>query len=361
MTLIHNATSLPNGTLLACTWNYEITELLYSYIGMEAYAYKTDALLGPGINIHRMPLCGRNFEYLSEDPYLTGIIARAMCSGLSKSGVTATVKHFATNNQETKRGVVNTLISERALREIYLKPFKMVLDDKKTLMLMTAYNRLNGTYCVSHYALNTALLREEWGFDGLVMSDWFTKTHMNGTEACEDREYPVIAQNDVYMVNNNAIVAADGILRAVENNKITIGQLQRNAVNICKVIMSTPTFERYIHGEDTGGIGEMNVSKMILCERHDNIKQNEAYCVNVEKTDNYAIKINYKSDKPELMQITVRVLVNGMFLAAFVVNGTGGAVKDDVLAAFLLKGENKLEFDYVEENIVINNIELFKK
>ena len=105
----------------------------------------------------------------------------------------------------------------------------------------------------------------------------------------------------------------------------------------------------------------MNVSEMSLCEALQDIKANEPYYVNVDITDNYAIKINYKSDKPELMQITVRVLVNGMFLAAFVVNGTDGVVKDDVLAAFLLKGENKLEFDYVEENIVINKIELYKK
>ncbi|MGN0163585.1 MAG: glycoside hydrolase family 3 protein [Candidatus Ornithomonoglobus sp.] len=238
------ATLCPNGTLMACTWNPELARLLYSYEGMEIYSHDVDSLLGPGMNIHRFPLCGRNFEYFSEDPYLTGIMAGAMCEGMQQSGISGTIKHFATNNQEWRRHFVNTLCSERALREIYLKPFEMVIRGKKTKMVMTAYNKLNGTYCSASYDLNTRLLREEWGYDGLVMTDWWANSCVENGEVSQNRAKHISAQNDVFMVNADVEATAAKIMDRLHNGEITTAQLQRNAINILNTIMSTPTFER---------------------------------------------------------------------------------------------------------------------
>ncbi|MGN0182790.1 MAG: glycoside hydrolase family 3 protein [Candidatus Ornithomonoglobus sp.] len=238
------ATLCPNGTLMACTWNPELARLLYSYEGMEVYSHDVDSLLGPGMNIHRFPLCGRNFEYFSEDPYLTGIMAGAMCEGMQESGISGTIKHFATNNQEWRRNFVNTLCSERALREIYLKPFEMVIRGKKTKMVMTAYNKLNGTYCSASYDLNTRLLREEWGYDGLVMTDWWANSSVENGEVSQNRAKHIAAQNDVFMVNADVEATAAKIMDRLHNGEITTAQMQRNAVNILNTIMSTPTFEK---------------------------------------------------------------------------------------------------------------------
>ena len=159
--------------------------------------------------------------------------------GLKNAGISATIKHFAVNNKELNRGKVNTIVSERALREIYLKAFEIIVKDNNIKMLMTAYNQLNGAFCSANYELNTTVLRDEWRYDGLVMSDWWAKTCFKDGDAAADRYPQIDAQNDVYMVNADSEKTAAEIMQALSDGKISRSELLRNAVNILNVIMTT--------------------------------------------------------------------------------------------------------------------------
>lgn len=349
-----SATSLPNGTLLACTWNEELVNTLYVWEGMEAYAHKVDALLGPGINVHRFPLCGRNFEYLSEDPYLTGKIGAAMCTGLKSAGVTATVKHFAVNNREHRRFEFDAVISERALREIYLKPFEMAIQTGTVSMVMTAYNQINGVFCSGNYDLVTGILREEWGYQGIVMTDWWTNTcyGANGKEE-KCREYPIHAQTDLYMVNDDAEKAAVSVLYAVRSGLLSRAELQRVAMNICRVIIQTPNFERFIvNGNTFIGFMPTQSDFQELCSIED-IKPNEQVSVNLIETGQreYVADIAYVSNKSELMQIPVKVKVSGGIETLFMVTGTNGKVCSMTKSIKFYKQESKLCLDYEPQNV----------
>lgn len=250
------AFSLPNGTLMACTFNLPLIETLYSYTGMEMAANGVDNLLGPGMNIHRNPLNGRNFEYFSEDPFLTGKMAAAMLRGLKRAGVTGTLKHFAANNQETKRHDCDSVVSERALREIYLKGFEIAVREGQADSVMTTYGSLNGVWTAGRFELNTSILRGEWGFDGIVMTDWWAKVSRQGHSdeaARNDLASMARAQNDVYMVCEEADknLSGDNTLAELQSGGLTRGELQRNAMNICRHIMSLPAFRRR-SGEESG-------------------------------------------------------------------------------------------------------------
>ena len=176
------AFSLPNGTLCGCSFNRELNTRLYALLGLEMTANKVEVLLGPGMNIHRHPLNGRNFEYFSEDPYLTGSIATAQLEGLKSSGVSGTIKHFCGNNQEYHRHTMDSVISQRALREIYLKGFEIAVKSGYADSVMTTYGLVNGLYTAGSYDLNTTILRNEWGFTGVVMTDWWASINRRGME-----------------------------------------------------------------------------------------------------------------------------------------------------------------------------------
>lgn len=269
------AFAMPNGACLASGWNLELMEELYNWEGLELRKNKIDVLLGPGMNLHRHPLNGRNFEYFSEDPYVTGKFASAALKGMHKYGVTGTIKHFALNTQETGRHTVEHVASARAIREIYLKGFEMAVKEAGAHAVMTTYGSVNGYYTSSSYDLVTRILRDEWGFDGIVMTDWWAKGGKSYHGNNSDMAAIVRAQNDLYMVTSSAQDNSnkDNLKEALESGAVTREELQRCAANICKFIMEKPVFNRYIDRdndidkqlESEADDEELAYDKMLLC------------------------------------------------------------------------------------------------
>lgn len=236
------AFSLPNGTLIGCTFDLELAQQLYTITGYELRKDRIDSLLGPGLNIHRNPLNGRNFEYISEDPLLTGKMGAAQIRGLNVVGSTGTIKHFATNNQEAKRREVEAVVSVRALREIYLKGYEITIKEGHARSVMTTYGPINGMWTSASYDLNTIVLRKDWGFDGIVMTDWWAAANDAGVRSDMKNRAPMVeAQNDLYMVTPDCTdQSQDNVKESLENGRITRGQLQRNARNILNFILKSP-------------------------------------------------------------------------------------------------------------------------
>ena len=229
------AFSLPNGTLLACTFNTQLNEELYAFTAVEMIKNRVDILLGPGMNIHRHPLNGRNFEYFSEDPLLTGKMAAAQVRGLKSAGVTGSLKHFCGNNQETRRHTSNSIISERALREIYLRGFEIAVKEAKADAVMTTYGPVNGIWTSSNYDLVTDILRKQWGFEGVAMTDWWAYVCREGDKPAKtDFATMVKAQNDLYMVcpDSEKNEHGDNTVESLHDGSLTLGELQRCAKNI---------------------------------------------------------------------------------------------------------------------------------
>lgn len=246
-----NTTAMPNGTCIASTFNDALVEELLTYEGLEMHTHSLDTLLGPGINIHRNPLCGRNFEYFSEDPLLSGKIAAAMNRGAHSVGKSLTVKHMAANNQEANRTGVNSVMSERALREIYLRSFELAVKEGGCDSIMTSYNPINGIWSASNYDMNTVIVRGEWGFDGIIMTDWWAKGNLiEGAPAYKHKTAEIIkSQNDLYMLVDDVKQPCDNMQSSLENGFLTRGELQRSAINICKYIIRTKSFENLVkHG-----------------------------------------------------------------------------------------------------------------
>ncbi len=235
---------LPCGTALASTWDVELVEELYKLVGEEMSYYEVDILLGAGMNIHRNPLCGRNFEYFSEDPLLSGKMAAAFVNGIQSSGKGACPKHFACNNQEFNRNYNDSRISERALREIYLKGFEICVNESRPLNIMTSYNKINGVWSHYNYDLATTVLRDEWKYDGLVITDWWMrKSKSPEFPKIKDNAYRVRAQVDIFMPGDNNHTAkkykSDGTLLATlgKDGGITRAELERTARNTLSTIM----------------------------------------------------------------------------------------------------------------------------
>lgn len=365
------ATQLPIGTLLACTWDTQLVEELFTMQGQELLRNRIDTLLGPGINIHRHPLNGRNFEYFSEDPLVTGRMAASVVRGIAKNGAHATIKHFACNSQETRRHMVDSVVSQRALREIYLKPFEIAVKEGNAQSIMTSYNPVNGHWTASSYDLNTTILRKEWGYTGMVMTDWWAEMNdvVDGGEPSTKKTGDMVrAQNDVYMVvnNNGAEINASGddTMQALEEGRLTIGELQRNAMNICRLLIKMPAFDRV--GKET-----IIIPQMKAVAQPENIEaQNLAANSRVEmenRTDNwfyvetaglYGVVVKLMSPDNNQAQTVCKALLNGEELNTFQTNGTlGNWIYQKLLRVKLEKGWYHLNLEFPKSGMQVAYME----
>lgn len=236
---LYYATAWPIGTMMASSWDTTMAKTIGAAYGQEAKEFGIDIILGPGLNIQRNPRGGRNFEYYSEDPLLTGHIASAMIKGIQSKGVGTAPKHFFANNQESSRMTVDVVASERALREIYLKGWEIVVKQAKPWTIMSSYNLVNGTYTSQDPQLLTNLLREEWGYKGFVMTDWF-----GGKDAVAQ----IRAGNNLLMPGTPA--QRQAILDAVKSGSLDVKTLDKNVTDILNIMMLSPTFNKYAYSDN---------------------------------------------------------------------------------------------------------------
>ena len=231
------ATAFPIGSCLASTWNTELVAKVGEAIGNETKEYRCDVILGPGMNLHRNPLCGRNFEYYSEDPLVTGKIAAAYINGVQSQGAGVSAKHFAVNSQETDRTSVDERVSQRAARELYLRGFEIAVRESNPWTIMASYNKVNGTFSMGNHDLLTSILRDDWGYKGIVMTDWI------GIREGLTTISEVHAGNDLMEPGQPAQV--EEIIKGVKEGKLDIADVDRNVRRMLEYIVKTPSFHQY--------------------------------------------------------------------------------------------------------------------
>lgn len=338
------AFSLPNGTLLASTFDRPLMTELFTFMGLEMHTNQVDCLLGPGMNIHRHPLNGRNFEYFSEDPYLTGEMASAELAGLHSTGAEGTIKHFCGNNRETRRHFLDSVISERALREIYLRGFEKAVKKGGAKSVMTTYGQVNGVWTAGNYGLVTGILHDDWGFDGFTMTDWWANINRRG-KAPDKSDFAAMAmaQNDVYMVTADGAACNDNTLDSLKSGELTRGELQRNAMNILRFLTTTHAMKRVMGCDDETEIinrpadaGDIDSTDIEFHDIDEDLTldltgittekgSSYAFGLNVSKPGVYKVTLTASSTLSELAQTSVSIFALGSPCGMFTFNGTGGA------------------------------------
>lgn len=338
------AFSLPNGTLLASTFDRPLMTELFTFMGLEMHTNQVDCLLGPGMNIHRHPLNGRNFEYFSEDPYLTGEMASAELAGLHSTGAEGTIKHFCGNNRETRRHFLDSVISERALREIYLRGFEKAVKKGGAKSVMTTYGQVNGVWTAGNYDLVTGILRDDWGFDGFTMTDWWANINRRG-KAPDKSDFAAMAmaQNDVYMVTADGAACNDNTLDSLKSGELTRGELQRNAMNILRFLTTTHAMKRVMGCDDETEIinrpadaGDVDSTDIEFHDIDEDLTldltgittekgSSYAFGLNVSKPGVYKVTLTASSTLSEVAQTSVSIFALGSPCGMFTFNGTGGA------------------------------------
>ena len=376
------AFSLPNGTALGCTFNTELVSDLYEMTGKELRLNKIDSLLGPGMNIHRNPLNGRNFEYISEDPLLTGRICAAQVKAMAKSGIGSTIKHFCGNNQEVGRSTSDSVISERCLREIYLKGFEMAVREGGARSVMTTYGSVNGLWTAGSYDLCTTILRKEWGFEGIVMTDWWAKSNYEGHQAEVQVKAPMVAaQNDIYMVVSDAKAnpEKDDVEEMLHAGKLTLGELQRNAANILGFLLKSPSIllltDRICAEEletmntkeaddvDAGDLiaitsdpetQEMVVDGSLL---HPAKGNTDILAVTNDYMGEFTVKFVLRSELGELAQLPISVFMDNIHKMTVSVQGTNGKWVEESRPFDMSFGHNHyIKLYYGADNLEIKEI-----
>lgn len=375
------AFSLPNGTLLACSFSEELNEELFAMQGLELRKNRVDTLLGPGLNIHRSPLNGRNFEYFSEDPLLTGKMAAAQLKGMARWGTTGTIKHFACNNQEFRRHDANAVVSERALREIYLKAFEIAVKEGGAYFIMSSYNPINGMWASSNFDLLTTILRGEWGYTGAVMTDWWAKGNDEGQPGeRENVAAQVRAQNDLNMVTTDSQTNAkgDNLNDALADGRLTRGALVRSAKNTLNAIMKSPVMERSLGRmsdeereaqEDASSedfvdfdLEYQNIdggAPLDLAKLDTEKGKSTMFGINYSVMGTYKLVMKVSADASEVAQIPMSIFVDGALRGMIMINGTGGetiTVEQDI--GVLFGGSNYLRLYFAQSGMNVEEITL---
>ena len=309
-------TGFPVGTAIASSWDVGLVEEMTRAMGEEVLEYGADVILSPAMNIHRNPLCGRNFEYYSEDPVLTGKIGAAYVRGIQANGVGTSVKHFAANNQETNRQENDSRVDTRALREIYLKGFEIAIKEAEPWTVMSSYNKLNGEYTQQSRDLLTSILRDEWGFDGIVMTDWGSK---------EGTAKAAAAGNDLMMPGNETEVRR--LVEAVESGELSEADLDRNVRRILEYIVKTPHFRDYRHSDAPDLKAHAKVARTVAAES----------------------MVLLKNDGGVLpLKGTEKVALFGISSVDFVAGGTGSGNVNKAYVVDMVQGLENAGFTLVE-------------
>lgn len=372
---------LPNGTCLACSFNESLLEDLYEMVGAELRMNRIDTLLGPGMNIHRNPLNGRNFEYFSEDPYLSGRIACAQLTGLQKYGVTGTVKHFTANNQEFNRRCVDAIVSERALREIYMKGFEIAVKEGGARSIMNTYGPVNGIWTAGNYELLTTVLRDEWKFDGMVMTDWWADANDEGGPASPDNFAAMVrSQNDIYMVVPDTTNCYGNLKQCLADNTLTRGMLARCAANICRMLMRSPVMDRSLgrtseeekkaweHIQAADRI-DFDLTYLPL-EGDELILPGNEICTDrgsfavfgltISNPGNYSIQLTVRSDSGPLAQIPLSIFMDGMLAGTITIHGTEGRWMDLEQPLGRIFGPNHyIRFYFAQSGMEIDRMRIY--
>lgn len=300
-------TAFPIGTLLSSTWNTDLVYEVGTAMGTEAKEYGIDVILGPGANIHRHPLCGRNFEYYSEDPVLTGLVGAAMVNGIESQGVGTSVKHFVANNQETNRNFNDAIVSDRAMREIYLKGFEIIVDKSQPWTIMSSYNKVNGTYTSESKDLLTDILRDDWEFEGLVMSDWF------GGNSAPDM---IAAGND--LLEPGTKFQWKALKKASKNGTLSEEVIDTSVRRILKLILESRKMKNYKYDNNPDLEAHAKVTRQSATEGMVLLKNEEALPITNAQT----------------------VALLGLYSYDFIAGGTGSG---DVNEAYTISLEDGLK------------------